>query len=560
MKNTITRSMVILGLVFLFTSCLKDLDTIPLDDKVITSEKIYADPDNYKNVLAKCYLGLATGGQGGEGGGDADQDISGIDGGFSQYTRQYWYHQEFTTDEAIVAWNDQTIKDFHYHSWSASDAFVTAMYYRVMFQVTMTNEFIKNTMPNRLDDRGIGDEYRAEFAVFHAEARFLRALSYWHGLDLFRNVPFITENDPIGAVFPSQTDVKSLFSYIESELIAITDGTGGNDLLDPRMNEYARADKAAAWMLLAKLYLNAEVYIGEAKYDKVIEYTEKVIASGYAIESNYQHLFMTDNDLSEEIIFPVAFDGINTQSWGGTTILVHAAIGGRMGLVYDEEGEQTGDTTLQGYGVSEGWGGFRTTKELVAKFPASAFDTIDLTKPVAWPDKRALFFSDGQSLEIENVGLFSDGYAVPKFLNVSSNRDLGSDNDFVDTDFPMFRLADAYLMYAEAYKRNGGGSGATAIGYVNALRQRAFGDNSADISESDLTLSFILDERARELLWEGHRRTDLIRYGLFTGGDYLWEWKGSIKEGVATPSYRDIFPIPANDLNANPNLIQNTGY
>ena len=125
----------------------------------------------------------------------------------------------------------------------------------------------------------------------------------------------------------------------------------------------------------------------------------------------------------------------------------------------------------------------------------------------------------------------------------------------------MFRLADAYLMYAEAVLRGGsGGSRATALGYVNALRQRAYSNTSGNITDSGLTLDFILDERGRELYWEGCRRTDLVRFGQFTNGSYVWEWKGNVKNGARTSSYRDLYPIPINDLNANPNLKQNAGY
>jgi hypothetical protein len=153
---------------------------------------------------------------------------------------------------------------------------------------------------------------------------------------------------------------------------------------------------------------------------------------------------------------------------------------------------------------------------------------------------------------------------VKKFTNktlAGGSAPSGGSNEFVDTDFPMFRLADAMLMYAEAVLRGGtGGTPAQALTYVNLIRERAYGDTSGNISSGQLTLQFILDERGRELFWECHRRTDLIRYGYLTGGDYIWSWKGNTKEGVATEEFRNLFPIPSFDLAANPSLKQNPGY
>jgi len=125
----------------------------------------------------------------------------------------------------------------------------------------------------------------------------------------------------------------------------------------------------------------------------------------------------------------------------------------------------------------------------------------------------------------------------------------------------MFRLADVYLMYAEAVLSGGsGGDMGTALDYVNMVRERAYNSPAGNIEANELDLPFILDERARELYWEGHRRTDLVRHGLFTGGDYLWQWKGDARDGRATDVKYDIFPIPDADIGANPNLQQNTGY
>ncbi len=510
------------------TSCFDDLDVAPLDDEEITSATVYDNPETYKQVLAKLYAGLAVSGQQGPAG---NADISGIDEGFGQYIRGYFNHQVLSTDEAVIGWDDQTIKDFVYHAWGSSDVFITAMYSRIFYQISLVNEYLRQTTDGKLDERGVSDDLRADIQVYRAEARFLRALSYWHALDLFGGgVPFITEDNPIGSYVPEPITEVALFEFIEQELLDLSD-----ELANPPHSEYGRADKAAAWTLLAKLYLNAEVYTGEPHYSEALQYSEQVINAGFTLHDNYAELFMADNNPVQnpdinEIIFAVRYDGINTQTFGGTNFIIHAQVGGSM--------------SAADYGVDGGWGGLRTTPELVNLFPED--------------DKRRMFYSDGQSLEIDDMGDFTNGYAVVKFTNLKSDGTPGSNLEFTDTDFPVFRLADVYLMYAEAHLRGGGGDLATAVGYFNAVRERAFGDNSMNVT--DITLDGILDERARELYWEGHRRTDLVRFGLFTSGDYVWSWKNNVKEGGATDAKYNRFPVPQADLTANPNLSPTPGY
>ncbi|MEI7983061.1 MAG: RagB/SusD family nutrient uptake outer membrane protein, partial [Bacteroidota bacterium] len=379
------------------------------------------------------------------------------------------------------------------------------------------------------DERGFSGADRAEIVRYRAEARFMRALSYYHALDLFGNVPFVTENDPVGKFFPTQITRDKLYAYVESELLAVEPLIAG-----ARQNEYGRADQGALWTLLAKLYLNAGVYVGLNRNTECVTYCNKVISSGYTLDPNYKNIFLADNSTSPEIIYAINFDGLKTRTWGGTTFIIHAAIGGSM---------KAGD-----FGVNSGWGGTRTTSALVNKF--------DLIQ-----DKRAMFWTDGQNLEINDIGTFTDGYAITKFKNMTSAGVRGQDLDFPDTDFPLFRLADVYLMYAEAVLRGGaGGDPGTALNYVNALRERAYGGTSGNITANDLTTDFILDERGRELFWEGHRRTDLIRYGKFSQSTYLWPWKGGVSGGTSTSIIYNLFPLPSSDVSANSNLRQNDGY
>jgi hypothetical protein len=509
-----------------------DLTTYPRDR--VAGGNIYTEPGAYRSVLAKLYAGLAVTGMNGEGGA-GNPDVAGIDEGFSQYVRQWWQLQELPTDEAVIAWGDKDLPEMNSQEWGTANQFVQAMYYRIFFQVALANEFLRETTDAKLSGRGQGEQVRAEVAQYRAEARFLRALSYWHAIDLFGNVPFVVETDNLGAQAPPQRSRAEVFQFIESELNEI------RPLLPAAgANQYGRASQAAADMVLAKLYLNAQVYTGTARWADARQAAERVIASGkFQLDDRYQDLFLADNHTSPELVFAVPFDGRNTRTYGGTTFLIHASVGNQM--------------NPSDYGIGGGWWGLRAKPQLVGKFPGGA----------ASADRRAnIFYTNGQSLNISAVGEFSQGYTAPKYRNVTSTGARGSDAQFADTDFPMFRLADAYLMYAEAVVRGGGGNTATAVDYVNLIRRRAYGNTSADITAGQLTLDFILDERARELFWEAHRRTDLVRFGRFTGGSYVWAFKGSrtAPAGTATPETRNLYPIPASDLAVNPNLKQNPGY
>jgi hypothetical protein len=502
-----------------------DITTEP--KSTVTDASVFDDVNSYLAFLAKLYAGLAVTGQQGPHG---DGDFERLDEGFSHYGRQLWQLQELPTDEAVIAWNDAGLPELSTQLWASANQFVQMMYSRVFYQVTLVNEFLRETTDAKLAERGHTD-LAATIEGYRAEARFLRALSYWHGIDLFGDIPLVTEDDPLGATPPQQSTREEIYNYIVGELTEIR-----NDLPAVGMGEYGRADQGALSMLLAKIFMNAEVYVGADDYGAAMTEVQNVIGGPYVLATNYQDNFLADNDDSPELIFAVPQDGMATRTWGGTTFLAHASCGGSM------------DPAV--FGLDGCWWGLRIQPEIVALFPGAP----------ASPDGRAILYTDGQTLQIGSITNFTDGYAAPKYQNMTSLGAPGSHGTFPDTDYAMFRLADAYLMYAELVLRGGGGDVPTAVGYVNLLRERAYGDQSGNITDPDLTLSFVLDERARELWWEGHRRTDLIRYGLFTGSTYVWSWKGNVQAGTGTDTFRNLYPIPASELLANPNLTQNTGY
>ncbi len=501
-------------------------DTTVEPKSTVTEANVFNDPGSYQAFLARVYAGLAVTGQQGAAG---NADIAGIDEGFSQYVRLLWELQTLPTDEAVLGWGDVGIRDLVTLTWGSTNPFLNAMYYRVYFQVMMANEFLRQTTDEKLAARGnVSSALYDEIQTYRAEARFLRALSYWHGIDIFGDIPLVTEADGLGATPPQQASRADIYSFLVSELTAIIP-----DLPAPGASTYGRATTLAARMLLAKLYMNAGVYTGTPNYAAAMTEVQAVIAGPYTLDDNYRDIFLADNDASPEIIFAVPSDGRRTQTWGGMTFLVHASCGASM--------------NASDYGIDGCWWGLRLKPEAYNRYAAG--------------DGRAsYFYTSGQNVAIGNIGNFNDGIAAPKFTNRTSGGAQGSHPTFPDTDFPMFRLGDAYLMYAELQLRGGGGTAAQALAYVNALRQRAYGGPAGDITAGQLDLQFVLDERGRELLWEAHRRTDLIRYDLYTGGTYLWAWKGDVQAGTATGAFLDLYPLPANELIANPNLTQNPGY
>ena len=529
-QNRIIIIVVFLG-ILMVQGCTKKLDLFPTND--VTSEKVYSTPLGYKQALAKVYAAMAlTGNSGGTGSPDIPSQII-SDEGNSDFLRQYWYLQCLTTDEAGWTYHNNTDPlGIHQMSWSSINQTVAGLYYRAFFQITLANDFIRQASDANLTSRGISGTSADSIRKYKAEARYLRAYQYSILMDMFANPPFATETQLIGVGLPKQIKRKDLFAYVESELKALE-----TELIAPKANEYGRADQAAAWALLSRIYLNAEVYTGSPRYTDAITYCNKVIAAGYTLHPNYKELMLADNNLNtDEFIFTINYDGTYTQNWGGTTTLTHGPAGVPGSIS----------------GTNGNWNCIRVTQQFVGMF-----DNADI---------RGQFYTNGQNLNMTQLlDVATDGYSSTKFRNVTRSGTPAPHKDpggnWVDIDFPIFRLAEIYLTYAESVIRGGtGGDPATGLSYLNKLAVRARpSDPNANVY-AQFTLPYIIKERGRELFWEGFRRTDLIRFGQFTTGAYLWAWKGGIQGGTAVDDHYKIFPIPSTDLSANPNLVQNPGY
>lgn len=507
-----------LVIVAAMSSCVKDLEVVPIDPNTIPVENALATPEGFENFLASIYTGYATSGYLGPGG---DPSISGLDGGMSQYVRGLFHICELSTDVYVCGWNDEGVPDVCKMNWDASTGLIYSIYSRMFFQIAQCNEFIRQAKASSLEF--------AEKNAMIAEARTLRAMSYYHAIDNFGNVPFSDETSKIKDI-PRRITRGDLYDWLETELTDIIDNS---ELPAARAAKYGRIDKGAAKMILAKLYLNAKVYTGTAQWGKCANVIKDLMDDGYSLHTTprgttynaYQDLFLADNDkCTDEIIFAIEQDGDDTQSYGVTNYLVFAFTGGEM---------EPADL-----GISSGWSGCRTTPQFYQKFSAG--------------DKRALFWKNGQTEDVEDLGDFSKGYAFQKYRNKNADGTSGKATGFVDIDFPLFRYADVLLMAAECEK-----NGAPVDGYVGFNQVRARAGLAPIAAPTDQE---ILDERARELYLELWRRQDLVRADQFTTDKYIWQWKGGVHDGKAVEDYKNLYPIPNSDLMVNPNLEPNPGY
>ena len=520
MKKAIKTIVVLLSFSFLgIYSCTDDLNVEPKVE--LTLEEILAkDPNAIDGIVSRLYASFALSGPNGSGSSDIDDDP-----GESPFLRGIINLQDFTADGMKNRWGDDGLDQLTTTSnWDGNNKFFRYLYNRIYYTVPQCNNLIQvlNSVSSEGTDLALN------------EARFLRSLAYFYLIDSFGKGVLVTE-DNLGTSEPlPEASRLELFTYVENELLEI-------EPLMPPTNGYGRANKFVVDMLLAKLYMNAEVYIGEPKYDEALVYVNKIINEGtYQLAPNFVQNFSGDNYNSPEIIYPLIADAVISQSFGNTTYIVNGSL--------------SSDTMpLEDFGALEGWQGHRASPAWYGLFGSSA------TELAASNDVRAsLFWTNGHNYDMTDYREWTDGYPSIKFRNTDYNSTTTA-TSFSSTDFPLYRLADVYLMYAElAVVHNASGANMnTALDLVNQVRTRS---NADPISSFELTEDFILDERGRELNLEGHRRTDLIRFNKFTGGNYIWPWKGNTAAGTSIPDHYKLFPIPEQARGANPNLTQNPGY
>lgn len=521
------------------TSCLNDLDKEPISPKIDLNV-------NNDGLLNKCYANFGINGNGSGDDSDSDPDVKGFtDNGMTGLVRAMFNMNELPTDEATCSWGDG-LQELNSAKFDPSHPWVKLYYTRLTLGITFCNQY--------LEVAGGEDKQKT------AECRFLRAMQYYLLMDAYGNVGFSTTLEK-----PHRMERAELYKWLVEELNAIEP-----DLAEPRVKtgsdaDYGRVDKAACWLLLSRLYLNAEVYTGNAEWQKAKDYAKKVMESPYDINttsagrwSAYQLVFMADNDrtaASKEILFPIVNISGKTRSYGNSLFLIAACFDPAMHANPDDA---TGSNGL----VGQQWIGLHPRVTLLKKFfpstSAPEVPSYEMTSQAG--DDRAIFWGQGRSYEIENITKSAEGYGVCKFLNYNSDNSTNTDPAFADMDWPFMRAAEAYLNYAEADARlNGGKTSQEGTRILNKLRARANASTRAE--SSNYSLNEICDEWAREFYFEGMRRTTLVRFGLFGGNTgYNWDWKGGESAGKDFEAYKNIYPIPLTQLQSNTNLKQNPGY
>ena len=385
------------------TSCVGDLDVDPINPQQTM------EPD-FDAVFNKIYASFALTGQEGPHG---NRDLTSFDEGQSDFFRMFWYMNEFTTDEAHWIWaTDAGVPDVLHNTYGSTNDFSMGLYYRCYFTITLCNFYLDQ----------IAEDGTEETAHRRAEVQFIRALNYFYLMDNYGNAAFIEHVSSEKAEFYTRSQ---FFTYLEKELKACEES-----LPAAGKNSYGRVDKVAAQNLLARMYLNAEVYTGSPQWQNAMDYAEKVINNGYyhlntegatnpstgETYTAYQMLFLADNDTNGaqyENILPVLFDGIKTQSHGGMNFLVLSCYSTEMSEAVPS-------------GTDNSWGKCtRVRGKLIDTFFGKGVDapeTDDVkVMTAAASDDRALFYSKGYTRYITDESEKEQGYSCVKFRNVRSD-------------------------------------------------------------------------------------------------------------------------------------------
>lgn len=368
---------------------------------------------------------------------------------------------------------------------------------------------------------------------FVAELKVLRAYAYYVAMDLFGNIPVTLEFTDTS--LPEQKTRAEVFDIIEQELLDNT------PLLDetPNAQNYGRCTQAVGYSILAKMYLNAEKWLGQPMWDQAMSMADKVINNGgYSLENDYFANFTIENQTSSETIFAMPYDRLQGWGWMVHSMTLHPA----FAEVYNYSAPI--------------WNGVSTTESFYNLYEEEDSRINSwLVGPQSDGNGNPLKDTSGDVLTFTPAldGLQTAGEAQgARMAKWEFTRDLQRQQS-MNNDWVFFRLADILLVKAEAQMRkNGGTANAVAVDLVNQVRERAYGNASQNYTIATLTLDELLNERGRELAWEGHRRQDLIRFG---------KWGEAWFGKPADPgSYTELLPIPSTALAANPNLSQNPGY
>lgn len=490
-----------------------------LDEKVysdITGDKLFANPDNFIYAFGVAYTNLyqLVGHKYGMVGMDVGTDLLVVpQRGGDWYDGGEWHR-----------WHRLTI--------TPNEGYVSRWWNTIFYGVNTCNRLIYQF--EELED--------VDVTAAVSELRALRALYYYWLIDIYGNVPISTRFDVPADYKPETRSRKEVFDFIESELLEVMP----NLAKETGLAYFGRMNFYAAQMVLAKLYLNAEVYTGTPKWQEALNACDSVMTGGYSLAGDFFSNFTEDATLSPEYIFGLHFDQIEARAFEIHLFTLHYSLQAKYGFE---------SACWNGICAQEAFYNSFEESDLRREGLLAGQQFLDDGTPITDPsyeqfnpdDPTAPIDPDGANLnltpeinELEPRCLRQAGSRIAKFPFIK-----GSDR-YTGNDFPIFRLADLLLMKAEILMRMGGDQG-EALNLVNQVRARAGVEPF-----TELTYENLLAERARELFAEGWRRSDMIRFGVFL--DARWE-----KPDVSM-DYVKLWPIPQSQIDANSNLIQNPGY